>query len=69
MMSWASSRELKPGGVGGEGLEGQVASAGGLQRLDAVLDLGVLAMGRLQRGDVVVVLVGDEALEAMALEV
>jgi hypothetical protein len=37
--------------------------------LTPVLDLGVAAVGDLQCGDVGVVLVGDEALEAMAIEV
>jgi hypothetical protein len=58
-------RELEPGGVGAEGAEGQVRGASRLERLDAVLDLGVAAVGGLKRSDVGVVLVGDEALKTM----
>src|ERR1700723_4334254 len=62
-------RELKPGGVGLEGVEGEVPGAGGLQCLDTVLDLSVLAIECLKRGDVLPVLVGDEALEAVPVHV
>ena len=62
-------RELKPRRVRGEAVEREVPGAGRLERLDAVLDLGVLAVSRLQHGDVRAVLVGDEALEAMPVEV
>jgi hypothetical protein len=50
-------------------VEGQVRPTGGLERLDTVLDLGVRAVEHLKRGDVLPVLVGDEALEAVAVEV
>ena len=40
--------ELEPGGVRGEGVERQVAGARRLERLDPVLDLGVLAVQDLQ---------------------
>jgi hypothetical protein len=43
-------RELEPRGVGGEIVKGQGAGAGRLERLDAILDLGVLAVKDLQRG-------------------
>ncbi len=39
--------------------------AAGLERLDAILDFGVLAVQGLERRDVRVGLVGDEALEAV----
>ena len=61
--------ELEPRRVGLEGVERQVARAGCLERLDPVLDLGVLAVGHFELGDVLVVLVGDEALEAMPVQV
>jgi len=62
-------RELEPRGVRGEGVEREVARAGGLEGLDAILDHCVLTVGCLQRGDVVAVLVGDEALEAVTVQV
>jgi hypothetical protein len=62
-------RELEPRGVSGKRVKRQVRRAAGLERLDAVLDLGVLAVKDLQGGDVRVLLVGDEALEAMPIEV
>lgn len=40
-----------------------------LQRLDAILDLGVLTVDGLQDGDVVLLLVSDKALEAVAVQV
>lgn len=61
--------ELNRRGVGGEGVEGQVRGASGLECLDAVLDLGLGAVEHLQGGKVLAVLVGDQALEAMAVEV
>ena len=48
-------RELEPRGVRVEGVERQVGGAGRLERLDAVLDLGVLAVQDLKRRDVRVV--------------
>jgi hypothetical protein len=62
-------RELEPCRVCLEGLEREVSGAACLECLDAVLDLGVLAVGRLERGDVLAWLVGDEALEAVTVEV
>jgi len=62
-------RELEPRRVGVEAVERQVAGAGRLQRLDAVLNNGVLAVQRFERCDVGVGLVGDEALEAMAVQI
>ena len=54
-------------------LSRQVGGAGCLHRLDAVLDLRVLALERLPLGDVLMSLsswsVGDEALEAAAVQV
>ena len=64
-----SKREFQPRGVGGEGVERQVAGARLLERLDPVLDLGVLAVHEFQGRDVLAVLIGDEALEAVAVEV
>jgi hypothetical protein len=49
-------RELKPRRVGVEGVKRQVSRAGCFQALDAVFDLGVLAMVGFQRRDVLAVL-------------
>jgi hypothetical protein len=65
MASCAHSVSSSHRGVGGEGVERQAAGAGCLERLDAILDLRVLAVGRFECGDVRVGLVGDEALEAI----
>ena len=65
----AQQRELQPGGVRAEEVKRQPLGAGRLERLDAILDLGVLAVQGLERGDVLVLLVGDEALEAVAVEI
>lgn len=62
-------RELEPRRVCLEGLEREMPGAAGLECLDAVLDFGVLAVQRLERGDIGVVLVCDEALEAVTIEV
>ena len=62
-------REFEPRGVRLEAVEGQVVGAGRLQCLDAVLDDRVLAMENFELGDVGVGLVGDEALEAMPVEI
>ena len=43
--------DLQPGGVGVEGVAGQVAQAGGLGFADAVLDPGVLPVPQLQSGE------------------
>ena len=61
--------ELEPRGVRLERVKRQVARTRRLQRLDAVLDLSVLAVKYLQLGDVLVGLVGDEALEAVTVKV
>lgn len=61
--------EFEPGGVGLEGVKRQERGAGRLQRHDPVLDLGVLAVGRLQCADLRVRLVGDEALETVVVHV
>jgi len=61
----SEQRELKPCGVGLEVVERQMPGAGCLQRLDAVLDFGVLTVKRLKGGDLPIALVGDEALEAV----
>lgn len=50
-------------------MEGQLRCAGRLQRLDAILDLGVLSVGRFEHREVVALLVGDEALEAVPVVV
>src|ERR1700677_2008954 len=62
-------REFEPRRVCLKGLEREMPSAAGLECLDAVLDLRVLTVGRLERGDIGVGLIGDEALEAMTVEV
>jgi hypothetical protein len=62
-------RELQPRSVRLECVEREVPGAGLLECLDAVLNFGVLAVQRLQRSDVVAVLVGDEALEAVSVQV
>ena len=62
-------RELEPRRVCLKGLKREMPGAAGLECLDAILDFGVLAVQGLKRGDVGVGLVGDEALEAVAVEV
>ena len=62
-------RELEPRGVRGERVEREVRAAGRFERLDAVFDFGVLTVGPFERGEVIAGLVGDEALEAVAIEV
>jgi hypothetical protein len=52
-------RELQPRGVRGEGVEREVSGAGLLERLDTILDFGVLAVGGLQGSAMV-----DRALTA-----
>ena len=61
--------QLKLRSVRSEGVEWEVSGAGGLECLDSVLDLGVLTMRSLKRGDVLVGLIGDEALEAVPIHV
>jgi len=56
--------ELQPCGVCLKGLEREMPGTGGLERLDAILDFGVLRVQGLKCDDVLVGLVGDEALEA-----
>ena len=46
-----------------------MSGAGRLQALDAVFDLGVLAVVSFQCGDIGIGLVGDETLEAVPVEV
>jgi hypothetical protein len=58
-------RDLKSYCVRGEAVERELSGAGPPERLDAVLDLGVLMVGGLKRGDVWIVLVSDAVLEAM----
>ena len=65
MMSCASSASSNHAAFALKEWNGRCAGAGRLQRLDAVLDLGVLAVKGLQGGDVRVLLVGDEALETV----
>ena len=62
-------RELEPGLVGLERLEGQPAEPELLRFLDAVLDAGVQAVAALELGDVCVGLVGEEALVAVPVGV
>ena len=48
---------------------GRCDGAGLLQRLDAVLNFGVLTVKDLQGSDVRVLLVGDEALETVPIKI
>ena len=59
--------ELEPRGVRLERVEREARGTGRLQRLDAVLDLGVLAVQGLQGRDVRVLLIGDEALKTVSV--
>lgn len=59
-------RDLKPRLVVLEGVVGQVAHAAVLALADAVFDAGAAAMAQLQHGDVVAVLVGQQARVAVA---
>jgi hypothetical protein len=61
--------QLEPDLVVLEGVEGEVLEARVLGAADAVLDAGPAAVGELERGDVRVRLVGDEAREAVAVGV
>ena len=65
----SAERQLEPRRVGVEAVERQVAGAGRLQGLDAILDDRVLAVQRFERGDVRIGLVGDEALKTVTVEV
>lgn len=65
----SGERELEPCLVRVKAVKREVLRAGRLQRLDAVLDFGVLTVGGLEGGDVRVLLVCDEALEAVAVRV
>jgi hypothetical protein len=58
--------QLQPHGVAAPGVEGEVGQAGGLAGADAVFDAGVLAVAKLQPGDIPVSLVGDKDLVAAA---
>ena len=60
-------RELEPGLVVLEGVVREVAHAGVLAGADAVLDAGAAAVTQLQDGDVVAVLVGEEARVPVAV--
>ena len=62
-------REFEPRRVRLEGVKRQVRGAGRLDRLDLIFDLGVLAVADLERGDVLVVLVGDKALEPVSVQI
>src|SRR3974390_2417923 len=62
-------RQLEPGLVGFEGVERQPAEAELLRFLDPVLDARVQAMAGLEPCDVLVGLVGEEALVAMPVMV
>lgn len=66
MSGW---RQLEPCGVCLEGLEWEMPSAAGLERLDAILDFRMPAMAGLDRNNARAELVGDKALEAMPVEV
>jgi hypothetical protein len=61
--------QLEPDGVAAQKVEREVAKPGGLGAADAVFDPGALAVTQLQPGQVGVVLIGKEDLEAVALVV
>ena len=61
--------QLQPDLVAPPAVERQVRKAGRLRGADAVLDPGAPPVPQLQRGDVGVVLVGQEHLEAVAVKV
>src|SRR5215472_5633226 len=65
----SSEHQLQPDLVGRELTEGEVTESGVLAAADAVLDASVTTVARLELGQVGVVLVGDEDLEAEALVV
>ena len=60
-------RELEPGLVVREGVVGEVAHAGVLAGTDAVLDPRATAVAQLERGNVLAVLVGEQARVAVAV--
>jgi hypothetical protein len=64
-----AERGFQPCLVGRERREGQVRQAGALERADAVFDDCVGAVTGLQGGQIVVELVGDEALKAVPVDV
>jgi hypothetical protein len=55
--------------LGANAWKREVRSAGRFQRLDSVLDLSVLAVELFEHSEIVAGLVGDEALEAMPVDV
>jgi len=61
--------EFEPYGVGVEVAEGEVVQAAVLGGADAVFDAGALAVAALQDGGVLVGLVGEDGLEAIAVGV
>src|SRR6266511_3836619 len=61
--------QLEPDGVAAQEVEREVGQAGGFGGADAVFDAGALAVAQLQPGQVRVVLVGEEDLEAVAVMV
>lgn len=64
-----AERGFQPRLVGRERREGQVGQAGALELADAVFDDRVRAVASLQGGQVVALLVGDEALKAVPVDV
>ena len=61
--------EIEPHLVHLEVLEGELAQPGVLVVADVVLSVGALALAALQHGDVRIVLVGEEDLEAVPVVV
>jgi hypothetical protein len=59
-------RKLQPRGVGREGVKREMRATGRFERLDAILDLGVLAVDLFQHGEILAVLVSDKALKTGA---
>jgi hypothetical protein len=66
MMSWASIASSNHAALAAKEWNGRCEAPVALSVLTAVLDLGVLAVAQLERDDVLIVLVGDEVLEAVA---
>jgi len=64
-----AQRGFQPRLVRRERREREVAQAGALEFADAVFDDRVLPVAGLQGGEIVAVLVGDQALEAVSVDV
>ena len=67
--SWALSASSSHAALGSNAWKGRCETPVAFTELDAVFDLGVLTVGLFQRGEIVAGLVGDEALEAVTVEI